>query len=170
MQKYAMQFGTYMGVYWIFKFGLFPLGFTNQFFFFAFFVLTLAVPFLGYRYAKTFRDRVCRGSLNFMQSWIFMVFMYMFAALLTAMAHYIYFRFIDNGYIVDQYLEMLNTVFAQMPEFETMSEQLIEGVKAVGNLSPIEMVMQLLSTNFLYCSIISLITAPFLMKKQSITS
>ena len=43
--------------------------------------------------------------------WIFTVFMYMFAALLTAVAHYIYFRFIDHGFVINAYesqIDILN--------------------------------------------------------------
>ncbi|KAA6310688.1 hypothetical protein EZS27_037483, partial [termite gut metagenome] len=65
LQKYAMQFGTYMGIYWIAKFILFPLGFTYQFLFFLFIGLTLAVPFMGYHYARMFRDNVCGGTIKF---------------------------------------------------------------------------------------------------------
>ncbi|KAA6331683.1 hypothetical protein EZS27_019730, partial [termite gut metagenome] len=34
LHKCAMQFGTYMGIYWIAKFFLLPLGFTYSFLFF----------------------------------------------------------------------------------------------------------------------------------------
>ena len=79
-----MHFGTYMGVYWILKFILFPLGLSIPFLLFLFFGLTLGVPFMGYYYARTYRDKVCGGSIRFLQAWVFIVFMYMFAALLTA--------------------------------------------------------------------------------------
>ncbi|KAA6325300.1 hypothetical protein EZS27_025465 [termite gut metagenome] len=83
LHKYAMQFGTYMGIYWIAKFILLPLGFTYSFLFFLFAGLTIAVPFMGYHYARIFRDKVCGGKIKFMQAWVFILFMYAFAALLT---------------------------------------------------------------------------------------
>ena len=50
-----MHFGTYMGVYWILKFILFPLGLSIPFLLFLFFGLTLGVTFMGYYYARTYR-------------------------------------------------------------------------------------------------------------------
>lgn len=101
--QYAMLFGTYLGGYWILKFILFPLGLTIPFLSFLFVGLTLCVPFMGYYYVRMYRNTVCGGGISFLHAWIFTVFMYMFAALLTAVAHYIYFRFIDHGFVINAY-------------------------------------------------------------------
>lgn len=98
-----MLFGTYLGGYWILKFILFPLGLTTPFLSFLFMGLTICVPFMGYYYVRMYRNTACGGSISFLHAWIFTVFMYMFAALLTAMAHYIYFRFIDHGFVINAY-------------------------------------------------------------------
>ena len=90
MQRYAMLFGTYMGVFWISKFILFPIGLSVPFLLFLFMGLTLCVPFMGYYYARMYRNHVCGGGISFLHAWIFTVFMYIFAALLAAVAHYIY--------------------------------------------------------------------------------
>ena len=60
-----MHFGTYMGIYWILKFILFPLGFHIPFLSLLFVILTLAVPFIGYHYVKMYRDKICGGSIQF---------------------------------------------------------------------------------------------------------
>ena len=57
LRGYAMQYGTCMGLYWIFKFIFFPLGLRVPFLELVFMVLTLAVPVLGYVYARRFRNR-----------------------------------------------------------------------------------------------------------------
>lgn len=101
MQRYAMLFGTYMGGFWILKFILFPVGLSVPFLLFLFMGLTLCVPFMGYYYARMYRNQVCGGGISFLHAWVFTVFMYMFAALLAAVAHYIYFRFIDHGYVIN---------------------------------------------------------------------
>lgn len=165
-----MHFGTYMGIYWIAKFTLFPLGFTNPFFKFLFIGLTLGVPFMGYRYARMYRDKACEGEMSFLSAWLFMIFMYMFAALLTAVAHYIYFRFIDNGFIAEQMtanIELFPTELPNMKEFVDLMNATIE---TMNRMSPIELTMQLLSSNFLACSFLSLITAPFLVRRKPVNT
>ena len=106
LQKYAMHFGTYMGIYWILKFILFPLGFHIPFLSLLFVILTLAVPFIGYHYVKMYRDKICGGSIQFSHAVLFTIFMYMFASLLVAVAHYAYFQFIDHGFIINSYIQL----------------------------------------------------------------
>lgn len=171
LQRYAMHFGTYMGVYWVAKFILFPIGLTQPLFMFLFIVLTIAVPFVGYNYARNFRNKFCDGSLSFMQAWAFMVSMYIFAALLVAVAHYIYFRFIDNGFVINAY-EQTFEASKSIPGFSEIIEQYPyqETLDQIRALSPIEITVRLLSQNMLYCSILALITAPFVARKKQIIS
>lgn len=162
-----MHFGTYMGVYWILKFILFPLGLGIPFLMFLFIGLTLGVPFMGYYYARTYRDKVCGGSIKFLQAWVFTVFMYMFAALLTAVVHYIYFRFIDHGFIINTYMEMLEKG-SQTPQFTAMESyitQLKDMLELIRTLTPIDITMQLMSQNVFYGSILAVPTALLVMRK-----
>lgn len=65
LQECAMRYGTGMGLLWAFKFMLFPLGLRIPFLQLLFIVLTIGVPFLGYIFAKKFRERHCDGSITF---------------------------------------------------------------------------------------------------------
>lgn len=98
LQECAMRYGTGMGLLWAFKFMLFPLGLRIPFLQLLFIVLTIGVPFLGYIFAKKFRERHCDGSITFSRAFLFTTFMYMFASLFVAVVHYIYFRYIDGGF------------------------------------------------------------------------
>lgn len=162
-----MHFGTYMGAYWVLKFILFPLGLTIPFLLFLFIGLTLGVPFMGYYYARMYRNKICGGEISFVQAWIFTVFMYMFAALLTAMAHFIYFRFIDQGFIINTYTVLLdNALQASVPGMGTYISQFKEAMEVVRSLSPIDITLQLLSQNVFYGSILAIPTALVVMKKK----
>lgn len=68
MQRYAMLFGTYMGGFWILKFILFPVGLSVPFLLFLFMGLTLCVPFMGYYYARMYRNQVCGGGISFLHA------------------------------------------------------------------------------------------------------
>ena len=158
--QYAMLFGTYLGGYWILKFILFPLGLTIPFLSFLFVGLTLCVPFMGYYYVRMYRNTVCSGSISFLHAWIFTVFMYMFAALLTAVAHYIYFRFIDHGFVINAYesqIDILNK--SGIPDIE-------ETLETVKSLTPIDITMQLVSWNVFCGSLLALPTALFVMRRK----
>lgn len=133
-----MLFGTYMGVFWILKFILFPLGlkYNLPFLSFLFMGLTLCVPFMGYYYLRIYRNQVCGGAINFLPAWLFTVSMYIFSALLTAVAHYIYFRYIDHGFILDTYENLLSSLSASnVPGIEAYLKQLNEALDAIRALS-----------------------------------
>lgn len=166
LQRYAMLFGTYLGGFWILKFILFPLGLTTPFLFFLFAGLTLCVPFMAYYYVRMYRNQVCGGAISFLHAWIFTVFMYMFAALLTAVAHYVYFRFIDQGFVLNTYESLLNSLTSHtIPGMDAYVEQFKEIYKCVRSLSPTDITMQLMSQNVFYGSLLAIPTALFVMKR-----
>lgn len=165
LQKYAMHFGTYMGVYWILKFILFPLGFRIPFFSFLFIILTLAVPFIGYHYTKMYRDKICGGSIQFSHAVLFSIFMYMFASLLVAVAHYIYFQFIDHGFIINSYTQLWDELMANTPALIESKEIIKETIDSVRSLNSINITMQLLSWDVFWGSILAIPTALMVMRR-----
>lgn len=166
LQRYAMLFGTYLGGFWILKFILFPLGITVPFLFSIFIGLTLCVPFMAYYYVRMYRNVVCGGTISFLHAWIFTVFMYMFAALLTAVAHYVYFRFIDQGFVLNTYESLLNSLTSHtIPGMDAYVEQFKEIISAMRSLSPTDITMQLMSQNVFYGSLLAIPTALFVMKR-----
>lgn len=170
MNKYAMQYGSYMGIFWIVKFAFFPLGLTIPFLEFFFLILTILVPFVGYYLTRIYRDKVCGGGISFGHAWVFTAFMYMFAALLTSVGHYLYFRFIDNGFVASVYLEMIKQLEkSQSAGLGDSLKQIEETIKILGNLRPIEIIMQLLSQNVIYGAFIALPIAFFVKKKVLVT-
>ena len=166
LHKYAMHFGTYMGIFWIVKFILFPLGVEMPFLQLLFLVLTIAVPFLGYYYGRMYRNKVCGGTITFFQAWLFTLFMYMFASLLAGVAHYIYFQFLDHGYLYNTYFEIIGKMKSlKVPGSEELISQFENALDILGGLTPIELTMQLISQDVFYGSLLAIPTALFLMKK-----
>ena len=167
MQRYAMLFGTYMGGFWILKFILFPVGLSVPFLLFLFMGLTLCVPFMGYYYARMYRNQVCGGGISFLHAWIFTVFMYMFAALLAAVAHYIYFRFIDHGYVINTCEPMVDTLAqSSLPGLASYIATYQEALETARLLSPIDITLQMISSNVFWGSILAFPTALFVMRRK----
>lgn len=167
LQQTAMYFGTLMGLFWIIKFTFLPLGFTIPLLQLLFVLLTFFVPILGYLYARKFRNRYCGGSITFSRVFAFTVLMYLFAALLAAVAHYIYFRYIDNGFLIDSYIGQLEAMKpTATEELKESIDQFIEGFSLISSLSPIQLTFQLISQNFLYGTLLALPTALLVMRRK----
>lgn len=169
LQRYAMLFGTYMGVFWAAKFFLFPLGLNSPFLLFLFLGLTLCVPFMAFYYVRLYRDRVCNHSIGFFHAWQFTFLMYTFAALLTAVFHFLYFRFIDQGRIVNSYARLLESLKTTtgVPEMENYFTQLNDFLELARSMTPIDITMQLVSQNIFYGALLAILTAIFVMKRPT---
>lgn len=165
LQEGAMRYGTAMGIFWTLKFILFPMGMKMPILLMLFFLLTMAVPVVGYLFARKYRDRECEGVISYSRAFLFMAFMYMFAALFATIIHYVYFRYIDNGLIVNTYYDMLNQLSAGATrEIETSISQIRQALDVIAQLSPVEISLQLISQNIFYCVIISAFTALVVMR------
>ena len=168
-QEAAMRYGTMMGIFWTLKFVLFPLGMQSPLLLMAFFLLTLIVPVVGFFLVRQYRDRECGGVLPFSRAFLFTSFMYLFATLFVTIAHYIYFRYLDNGLIVETYQEMLtqmNTVATA--DMKASIEQFQQALDIIASLSPLEISIQLITQNVFYCTLIALPTALLVRKNPNI--
>lgn len=154
-----------MGVFWIIKFIFLPLGFNFPLLQLCFVLCTLFVPILGYLYSLKFRNTCCGGTISFSRAFIFTVCMYIFAAMLTAVAHYVYFQFIDKGFLMDMYRQQLNDLktIAQ-DNLANSIDQIMIAFDTVAALTPIQLTFQLISQNVFYGVILSLPTALLVMK------
>lgn len=170
IQRYAMLYGAYLGVFWIVGAIFFPLGLNNPLLFLLFIGFVLCGPIVAFRYVRIYRNLVCGGSISFFHAWLFTVLMYMFAALLSAAAHYIYFRFIDHGYIITTYSMLMDDFFSQGSMVENIDiyrMQIEQALDQFSLLTPIEITMQLFSNNVFWGILLAIPTALFVMKKGS---
>ena len=152
LQRYAMLMGTYMGGFWIAKFILLPLGLTAPLLLFLFIGLTIYVPFLGYRYVKMYRDRICQGRIRFLHAWGFTIFMFVCASMLTAIAHYIYFAYIDQGYIIGTFEEMLQSLNeTPAPGMDSYLATIRQSLDILKAMTPTDITFDMLLRNIYYC-------------------
>ena len=166
-QEDAMRYGTVMGIFWTLKFILFPMGMEAPLLLMVFFLLTLLVPVVGFYLVRKYRDRECEGVIKFSRAFLFTSFMYMFAALFATIAHYIYFRYMDNGLIVSTYQDMLSQMqgIATTDDMKASLDQFQQALDIIASLSPLEISIQLITQNIFYCTLIALPTALLVQRK-----
>lgn len=164
MQRYAMLSGTYMGIFWILKFVLIPTGMTTPLLLFLFLCLTLCVPFLAFRYTKAYRNNACDGSISFLHAWAFNVFMFICASLLTSVAHYVYFEFIDQGFLYESILQAFKQENTLSDDFYAPIEQ---SINFLVSSTPTEITLKMLADNIYNSTLLSIPIALFAMKRKS---
>lgn len=181
MVNYAMNFGAVVGLYYIGKFCLFPLSLHSTMAALLFLSLTLVVPVLIYKLVKHYRDRYCGGQIDFSRAFAFSMLTMAFGSLLAAVAHYVYFAFIDGGAMTGalvQSIEQLQAVdlsaleganadaIAQFNQYIELMQQTVGQLQA---MSPIDITMGMLSNNVSWSVILSLPIALFVKKLNPTT-
>lgn len=172
MMNCAMNMGVIAGAYYIGKFCLFPLSMHSTFAATLFFGLTMMVPYLIYRLVKVYRDRYAGGSIDFVRAFSFALLVMAFGSLLAAVAHYIYFEFIDKGLVVSTLatnIEQLASVDLSTIEgldtaegaeaiarYERFVETMRTTLQQLQAMSSIKMTMGMLSNNVSWSVIIAL--------------
>jgi hypothetical protein len=95
--------------------------------------------------------------------------MYLFATLFVTIAHYIYFRYLDNGLIVGTYQDMLTQMSAiATDDMKASIEQFQQALDIIASLSPLEISIQLITQNVFYCTLIALPTALLVRKNPNV--
>ena len=123
---------------------------------------------VSYIYARRYRNQYHEGNFSFTQAFSFCFLMYLFASILTALAHYVYFRFIDQGYLLNTYLDQLETIKDSVTgDMKISVEQLIGSLNVISSLSSLQLTFQLLSQNFFYGILLAIPTGLVVMKKKN---
>lgn len=169
LRRSAMNDGTLMGLFWIGKFVLFPIGLTHAWAQLLFFALTIYVPFLGYRFCRNFRNHWDMGCISFTNAFYYTLLLYGFASMLAAAGHYLYFQFIDDGYIIDTYIDMWAQLKASAGDaLAPIIDQYDKTLELIASLTPLEITFQLFANNLFSCVILALITALIARRSQPI--
>lgn len=166
LSERAMYYGTIFGGVMILTNIAYIIGLRVEAFSTIFLLLTAASPFIAGRLAATYRKRERNNSINFVQAWLFLVIMYICAAILTAIAQYIYFALIDNGF----FMEFIQEQFSLVLETEGLDDAVKDEIRTTANLlaamSTRDIILQIFSTNIIISPIITFIIAIFVRKKQ----
>lgn len=143
------------------------VGMSNPSWLMAAFVLAIISLFFVVRRLRWFRDWVRDGNISFMRSWGFVVLVFFYAGLLFALAQYAYFAFLDHGY----FMQMTHTMMSQ-PESEQlikeygMTETLNESLHEMQAMRPIDMALNMLTTNIMLGMLVGIPIAA-LMKRNT---
>lgn len=147
--KSAMSYGVPFGLFWCFKYIFFILGVTSNLFSIIYITLTLFVPFLALFFTWRYKMDI-GGKIGFRHAWSFGILLYFFAALIVALLHYIFYRYMaPPEYLANsaqQAIEMLKSAHA-----DTAMIEAVENMK----ITPIHTTIQGILNNVFYGIIFS---------------
>lgn len=116
-----------------------------------------------YRMVIRFRDIECKGFISYWKAFSLILLTFFFAAVISSVVKYVYFQFINPGYL-DQMFQETMKVLSSM-KFE-INDTMIDQTKSM--LKPASYTLVFIWTNVFMGLVVGLIMAAFVKKEKTI--
>ncbi len=157
----AMSYGFSLGIFWIVKYIFYMFSMRFSYLVVIYWGMSLVVPYLAYLLTKRYREDL-GGVISFSQAWRFGVLIYLFAAMLVSVMHYVFYRFIAPPDFLSSAVEQTIASLKQMQ----VDSKVISSIESM-NFSPIHMALQGILNNIFYGIILSLPVAALVCRRKS---
>ena len=156
----AMSYGFSLGIFWIVKYIFYMFSMRFSYLVVIYWGMSLVVPYLAYLLTKRYREDL-GGVISFSQAWRFGVLIYLFAAMLVSVMHYVFYRFVAPPDFLSSAVEQTIASLKQMQ----VDSKVISSIESM-NFSPIHMALQGILNNLFYGIILSLPVAALVCRRQ----
>lgn len=157
----TMSYGFSLGIFWIVKYIFYMFSMRFSYLVVIYWGMSLVVPYLAYLLTKRYREDL-GGVISFSQAWRFGVLIYLFAAMLVSIMHYVFYRFVAPPDFLSSAVEQTIASLKQMQ----VDSKVISSIESM-NFSPIHMALQGILNNIFYGIILSLPVAALVCRRKS---
>ncbi len=167
LKAFARQDGALLSLVWIGAFACYVIGLTRPSLTFIAILTIAASPFFVASRLRRFRDYGRQGALSFGLGYAYSILAYFYAGLLMTAATYVYFAFIDKGYLVAQFSAILQSPESQQAlQIYGIGNEMKESLHILGELRPIDFALNILSVIILSGFFWGLPIALFMRRQQ----
>lgn len=165
LKAFARIDGARLALLWVASFTCYIVGIANPLYGMVAIVLMIATPFLVSRRLVKFRDESLGGAISFGRGWGYSVYVFFYASILLALAQYVYFAYIDQGYLLSSFTEALSSSEAkQMVEQYGAQQMIQESMEELSQMRPIDYVLNILTVNIFIGAVLGLPIAALIKK------
>ena len=148
LKAYARQDGFFLALLWIASFASYIMGLSNQILAMAALLMAIMSPFFVANRLRKFRDEGREGVISFGRSYAYIIFVFFYGAVLLAVAQYLYFAYMDNGYLVNSFAKMMTTDEGrQVLEQYGMTKVVDDSLAEMAATRPIDYALNILTIN-----------------------
>lgn len=164
--QHSMEGGVWLGLYLIVRFAFMVMGLYYSVANLIALALFAGTPFVLYRIMMVYHRNNSYISF-FSLLWMMGIMLFFFASLICSVAEFVFYQYINPGYVA----ELFDRALALIKEYEMLSDTIsLEDMhKAIGAgvlPTPLQMVMQSIWSNVFFGSLLSMIVAPFVLRKH----
>ena len=150
LKAYARQDGFYLALLWTTSFVCYILGIANQMLEILALGLAIMTPFFVANRLRRFRDEGREGLISFKRSYAYTVFVFFYGAVLLAVVHFIYFAYLDNGYLLSSFSKMMSSSEGkELISQYGMTQMMEESLETMANTRPIDYALNILTFNLM---------------------
>ena len=166
LKAFARQDGAMLSLLWIGSFACYIKGLSSPTLAFAALLLMTLSPFFAASRLRHFRDYAREGFITFKRGYAYTVMSFFYAGLLMAMAIYVYFEFMDHGYLLGMYSSVMDSEEGKrVLEMSGMKEQMAQGLQDLYNMRPIDYAVNMLTAIIMTGLVLALPIAAMLQKR-----
>ena len=172
LKAFARIDGAYVGVAWIISFALYIYGLSSPLLGMCGVMIALFSPFVAALRLRRFRDIARDGIISFRRSMAYYIYIFFYASLLFALAQYIYFAYIDGGYLVRSYAALMESpeTMAMMKDYGLTEKQMTDNIAMLGEVNPIYIVLNILTMNIAVGIVMSIPVAAMMKRTAHISN
>ena len=150
LKAFARQDGALLSLLWIGGFVCYILGLSNPMLGLAALTLITVSPFYAANRLRHFRDYARQGIISFKRGYAYTVLTFFYAGLLLAIVLFGYFNFIDDGFLLGKFTQMLSSEEGQQAlKMYGMKEQMEMGLRELAEMRPIDYALNMLTVNIM---------------------
>ena len=148
MKAFARQDGALLALLWIGASLLYLMGLSNQMLGLAAIMLLCYTPFFVGGRLRNFRDYGREGIISFRRGYAYTVMVFFYGGVLLAVAHYLYFAFMDKGFLLSQFSQVISSDEGQqMLKQYGMTQLADQSLQEMANIRPIDYALNMLTVN-----------------------
>lgn len=150
LKAYARQDGFFLALLWISSFASYILGISNQLLAMLALMLALMTPFFVAGRLRKFRDEGRDGLISFSRSYAYTIFVFFYGAVLLAVVQFLYFAYVDNGYLLRTFMTAVSTEEGQqLLQQYGMTQMVDESLTEMASIRPIDYALNILTVNIM---------------------
>ena len=150
LKAYARQDGFFLFLLWTASFASYVYGLTNQMMAMLAIVLAVMTPFFVAGRLRKFRDEGREGIISFRRSYAYTIFVFFYGAVLLAVLQFLYFAYMDHGYVLSSLSKMLSSDEGRMlVQQYGMTQMIDESLSQMAAVRPIDHALNFLTINII---------------------
>ena len=168
LKAFARIDGAIMGGLWIVSFACFVMSFHYPMLGTCSLFVSIGSVIYNIMRIKGFRDNVREGVISFRRCLLYSMLTFLYASIILVLAQLIYFKFLDHGALIGEYMSLLNADGVRdtiMKLYGLTDKELNEAIALLRAMKPTDIALQLFMMNLFGGFIVSLFTALIIRRK-----